>query len=89
MRQWPVSSRAHAATGSVGFCVTVSCILGAPRAPAFIMPTERKETMPHSIRECAEKQVAKMARVNALRRKLKIVDQSQRSGYPIKNQAWE
>ena len=36
--------------------------------------------MPYLIKECKKKQVAKMARVNTLRKKLKIVDQSQRSG---------
>ena len=42
MRLWLVSSRAQAATVCVGFCIAVSCVLGAPWAPAFAIPTERK-----------------------------------------------
>ena len=35
-------SRADAATVGVGNCVSVSCVPGAPRAPAFAMVMGRK-----------------------------------------------
>lgn len=66
MRLWSVPIGADAATVGGGICVVVLCVLGPPRAPAIAIATGGRVSVPRLIRECSEKQVAKMARVNAL-----------------------
>ena len=78
---WFVSSRADAAAVGARFCVTASWIPETPRAPAFAAATGRKGLGAiFDVRDCKEMQVARIARVDTLIRKSKIVDQSQRSG---------